>query len=99
MSVDDLLQLLHHHWALCTDYYSIERQRVQHALIILLMVYTSARPGTLVEGSGYYDTDDCLKYKDIEIFKVRDPEMPSRNILIMMVTLRLMKGRRNKGLP
>ncbi len=99
MSVDDLLQLLHHHWALCTDYYAIERQRVQHALIILLMVYTSARPGALVEGNGYYDTNDCLKYKDIEIFKVRDPEMPSRNILIMMVTLRLMKGKRNKGLP
>ena len=38
MSIDDLLQLLHHHWALRTDYYTIERQRVQHALIILMMV-------------------------------------------------------------
>jgi len=99
MSVDDLLQLLHHHWALCTDYYPVEQQRVQHALLILLMAYTSARPGALVEGSGYYNTNDCLKYKDIEIFKVRDPECPSRNILIMTVTLRIMKGKRYKGSP
>jgi hypothetical protein len=49
MSVNDLLQLLHHHWPLCTDYYPIEWQRVQHALLILLMAYTSARPGVLVE--------------------------------------------------
>ncbi|KAI9763720.1 MAG: hypothetical protein M1839_006318 [Geoglossum umbratile] len=99
MSVDDLLQLLHHFWALCTDYYPVERQRVQHALLILLMAYTSARPGALVEGSGYYNTNDCLKYKDIEIFEVRDSECPSRNILIMTVTLRIMKGKRNKGSP
>ena len=32
-----------------TDYYPIEWQRVQHALLILLMAYTSARPGVLVE--------------------------------------------------
>jgi hypothetical protein len=70
MSIDDLLQLLHH-WVLSTDYYSVERQRVQHALLILLMAYTSARKGALVEGSGYYNTNDCPKYKDIECFKVR----------------------------
>jgi hypothetical protein len=68
MSVDDLLQLLHHHWVMCTDYDAIERQCVQHALIILLMVYTSARAGTIVEGGGYYDANDCLK-EDIEISK------------------------------
>ncbi|KAI9770756.1 MAG: hypothetical protein M1840_003006 [Geoglossum simile] len=72
---------------------------MSHALLILLMAYTSARPGALVEGSGYYNTGDCLKYKDIEIFKVRDPECPSRNILIMTVILRIMKGKRNKGSP
>jgi len=49
MNVDDLLLLLHHHWALSTDYYTIERERVQLALIILFMACTTARPSTLVK--------------------------------------------------
>ena len=80
MNVDDLLQLLHHHWVLSTDYYPVERERVQHALIILFMACTTARPSTLVEGGGYYDTNDCLKYKDIEMFKIRDPDNPCRQV-------------------
>jgi len=99
MNVDDLLLLLYHHWALCTDHYAIERERIQHALLILFIVYTSARPGTIVEGGGYRNTNDCLKYKDIELFKVRDPEDTSKHILIMKIRLRLMKGKRNKGAP
>ena len=99
MNVDDFLLLLHHHWALSTDYYTIERERVQLALIILFMACTTARPSTLVEGGGYYGTNDCLKYKDIEIFKIKDPGNPGRHFFLMRVKFRLMKGKRNKGLP
>ena len=99
MNIDDLFLLLYHHWALCTDHYAIERERIQHALLILFIVYTSTRPGTIVEGGGYQNSNDCLKYKDIELFKVRDTEDASKHILIMNMRLRLMKGKRNKEAP
>ena len=93
MNVDDFLLLLHHHWALSTDYYTIERERVQLALIILFMACTTARPSTLVGGGGYYNTNDCLKYK------IKDPGNTHRDVFLMRVKFRLMKGKRNKGLP
>lgn len=46
---------------------------------------------------GYRYTNDGPKYKDIEIFKVRDPEYPLQQVFIMRVRLRLMKGARNTG--
>lgn len=98
MNVDDLFLLLYHHWMLCTDRYAIERERIQHALLILLMVYTTARPSTILPGNKS-NSNDCIKYKDIELFKVRDPEDKSNHILVMKIRLRLMKGRRNKGAP
>lgn len=58
--------MLHYHWIVCTDYYPVERQRLQHTLLILLFASTSARPGTIIEGGGYYDENDALKYKDIK---------------------------------
>lgn len=98
MNVDALFLLLYHHWMLCTDRYAIERERIQHALLILLMVYTKARPSTILPGNKS-NSNDCIKYKDIELFKVRDPEDKSNHILVMKIRLRLMKGRRNKGAP
>lgn len=83
---------------LCTDRYAIERERIQHALLILLMVYTTARPSTILPGNKS-NSNDCIKDKDIELFKVRDPEDKSNHILVMKIRLRLMKGRRNKGAP
>ncbi|KAF1815641.1 hypothetical protein P152DRAFT_192051 [Eremomyces bilateralis CBS 781.70] len=98
-NVDDVYLLLYHHYALSNEYYAHERERVQHSLIILFMIGTSARPSTLVERGGYYNTNECLKYMDIEIFKVRNPELPSQQVFIMRVRLRLLKGKRDKGLP
>jgi len=66
MNNDDVLAVLHHHWAVCNDYYPVERQRLQHALLILLCAGTSARTGTIIEGGGYYDKNDALKYKVAE---------------------------------
>ena len=63
------------------------------------MTCTTARPATLIEGCGYYNSNECLKYKDIEIFKVRDPTFPDQQVFLMKVTLRLMKGKRDAGLP
>lgn len=69
--------LLYHYYAISDEYYLYERERIQHGLIILLIIGTSIRPATLVEGGGYYNSNECLKYKDIKIFKVRDLESPS----------------------
>ena len=99
VDVDDLYIILRHHYAISDDYYAHERERIQHSLLILFMTCTTARPATLIEGCGYHNSNECLKYKDIEIFKVRDPTYPEQQVFLMKVTLRLMKGKRNAGLP
>jgi hypothetical protein len=87
MNNDDVLAVLRYHWTVCTGYYPIERQRLQHVLLILLYAGTSARPGILIEGGGYYDENDALKYKDIKVHLVRDPDNPSRTIVVMLIIL------------
>ena len=99
MNNDDVLAVLYHHWAVCRDYYPTERQRLQHALLILLCAGTSARPGTVIEGGGYYDTGDALTYGDIKAHVAKDPDNPARKSVVMLITLRLMKGYRNRGAP
>ena len=96
MNVDDLLHVLHYHWTRSAQFFRVERERVQLALAILFFVYTSARPGTIVESSGYKGTNESLTYRDIELFLVRDPQDSVRNVLLMIVRLRLMKGRRDE---
>lgn len=63
------------------------------------MTSTSARPGTLIESSGYIHENDALKWKDVELFMVKHPEYPSSEVLLMKVRHRLNKGRRNEGVP
>jgi hypothetical protein len=99
MNCDDVLAILHHHWCLCADWYPDERQRVQHAMMILFCASTTARAGSIVESSGYYGQNDCIKYGDIRIYAVRDPDNPGHVMLLMLVMIRLLKGRRNMGNP
>ncbi|OXV07667.1 hypothetical protein Egran_04567 [Elaphomyces granulatus] len=49
------------------------------------MTSTSARPGTLVESSGYMRSNDALKWKDIELYMVKHPEDPACEVLLMRV--------------
>ncbi|KAF1349750.1 hypothetical protein BDV97DRAFT_295949 [Delphinella strobiligena] len=98
VNVDDLLCLLHHHWVQCTNVYPTERHRVQQALLMLLCAYTSARPDAFQVSCTDPDARrDSLKYKDINIFKVRDPSRPAATMLVMIVRLRLHKGTRHAG--
>lgn len=41
---------------------------------------------------------DSLKYKDIQLFKIKGSQRNDEHIFIMILTLRLMKGFRNQGL-
>jgi hypothetical protein len=99
MDNDDVLAILYHYWTICRDDYPTERQRLQHALLILLCAGTSARPGTSVEDGGYYDENNALKYGDIKTRVVKDPEKAERKSVVMLITLRLMKGYRSRRTP
>jgi hypothetical protein len=60
---------------------------------------TTARAGTIVESSCYFGRNEALEYRDIELYALRDSEYPGRVKLGMLVQLRLLKGRRNRGNP
>jgi hypothetical protein len=49
VNVDDLLTLSHYHWTRDANWFHTERQRVQLALLVLLIAYTSARPSAFLE--------------------------------------------------
>lgn len=38
MDADDVLGVLHHHWALSDEYYPDERQRLQYAMMIIFVL-------------------------------------------------------------
>jgi hypothetical protein len=99
MNNDDVLDILYHHWAVCVDHYPTERQRLQHALLMLLCAGTSARGGTIVEASGYHGSNEALQYRDIAVHLVPHPEDAKRVMVVMLITFRLYKGKRNAGAP
>jgi hypothetical protein len=59
----------------------------------------TARAGTIVESSCYFGRNEALEYRDIELYTFRDSEYPGGVKLGMLVQLRLLKGRRNRGNP
>ena len=99
MSVEDLLVTLHHLWAFDHSAFPIERQRVQLALLLLIMAYTSSRPGALVEASCAAGTNECVTYNDVRILLIPNPEESARNVIVMEVTLRYTKGNRQTKKP
>ncbi|KAL2368443.1 hypothetical protein RJ035_007374 [Blastomyces gilchristii] len=79
-------------------FYITNRQRSQHATLQKMMTATSAHPGTLVCNTGYCRKEkDALRWGDIELFMVMDPERPTCKVLLMHVKHRLNKGKRNNG--
>ena len=99
VNADDVLAIFHHFWVLSDLYYPEERQRLQHAVMDIFCGSTTARGGTVVESSGYFGRNDALKYKDIELYACRDSEYPGGVKLGMLIQLRLLKNRRNRGNP
>ena len=62
-SVTDLFNLLHYHWCQDADAAVHGRYRVQAALLIQLIAYTSSRPGAIIESNCYKGLSQVLKYK------------------------------------
>ncbi|KAF3394006.1 hypothetical protein F1880_005516 [Penicillium rolfsii] len=98
-NVDDLLFTTYHLLAWCPITFPTVRSIFQINTLRKMMTSTSARPGTLIESSGYIHENDALKWKDIELFMVKHPEQPTSQVLLMRVRHRLNKGRRNEGVP
>jgi hypothetical protein len=99
VNIDDLLYSTYHLLAVCDIAFSTFRCQGQLSTLRKMMTSTSARPGTLVESSGYMRRNDALKWKDIELYMVKHPDNPKCQVLLMRVTHRLNKGKRNKGVP
>jgi hypothetical protein len=99
VNIDDLLYSNYHLIAITDVWFPTARCRQQHRALRKMMTSTSARPGTLVESSGYMRTNDALKWKDIELYMVKHPEDVTCQVLLMRVKHRLNKGKRNKGVP
>jgi hypothetical protein len=97
VNIDDLLYTAYHLMAITDTWFPTARCRQQLSTLRKMMTSTSARPGTLVESSGYMRSNDALKWKDIELYMVKHPEDPACEILLMRVIHRLNKGKRNKG--
>ncbi|KAN0071700.1 hypothetical protein V8E54_010296 [Elaphomyces granulatus] len=86
-----------------TDEYELDLRANTQPSVIDDLLYTlrkaisltssSARPGTLVEASGYIRSNNELKWEDV------NPEDPTCQVLLMRVKHRLNKGKRNKGVP
>jgi Protein of unknown function (DUF3435) len=85
VNADDVLSILHHHWVLYNDYYPEERQRLQHAIMNIFYAFTTARAETVIESSCYFERNEAVKYKDIELYIVRDNKFPGGVKLGMLI--------------
>ncbi len=92
MDIKDLLKLLEHHWLHDRSVFLHERQRVQLSALILILAYTLARPGAIIDSGCAVGTNTALTYGNVRVFIIRNPSKPDRNVIALEVTLFLPKG-------
>ncbi|QSS59407.1 hypothetical protein I7I51_08842 [Histoplasma capsulatum] len=83
LSVEDLLSVLHYHWCLDTSAVPHERYTVQLPLPMLMTAYMSSRPGALIESGCVRGSNDALRYRDVVLRVIPNPEEPGRHVLVM----------------
>ena len=91
-----LHNLLMYLWTRDTHVYPVERQRVQQRFIMLLFALKTVRPSALIASDIYFETDKALRYRNVTLRLVRDPEILSQTVLLMEVTITLWKGEREQ---
>ncbi|KAN0070713.1 hypothetical protein V8E54_010878 [Elaphomyces granulatus] len=79
VNVDDLLYLTYHTVAISNIWFPTARSRQQHSTLRKMMTATAARPGTLVESTGY------IQSKDLELYMIKNPEVPTCKVLVLRV--------------
>lgn len=70
------------------------RMRIQLCLFILLSSLSTERPGAIVESSCYRGTNQALKWDDIEVHIIPNPDDPNRPYIIIRVRINLLKFHR-----
>ena len=76
VNADDVVGILYHHWVLGDDYFPEERQRLQLAIMDVSCSSITASAGTVVESSCNFGRNEAVKYRDIELYALRDNEYP-----------------------
>ena len=66
-----LKSLIHYLFVCDETQFQHERLRVQLALSMLIMAYTGSRPGAILESMYHKQSNDRLRYKDVEVNLVR----------------------------
>ncbi|KAI9766747.1 MAG: hypothetical protein M1839_004778 [Geoglossum umbratile] len=87
-NIDDLLVILHYQWAFDTATFPHERQRAQLSLLLLMIAYTSSRPGALIESESLRGSNEALCYKNVRVLVIKNPYEPDYNMIVMEVTSR-----------
>ena len=98
LAVEGLFGALHYHWSYDTEHYDHERNRVQLATVLLIIAFTSTRPGAIIKSGcdGIRGTNEALPYKDIKIKVLQPNDRSIKSFLIVEITLLFMKGRRHR---
>ena len=99
MSVNDLVSMLHYYWVLDTATYLNERQCLQLFFLLLMIAYTASWPGVTVVCGTLKGSNEALRYRDMDLIILRNPDRDHHNVLVMKVRLFLNKGRRDTKKP
>jgi hypothetical protein len=99
LGIEDLLVILRYHWCLDTASVPHERYTVQMPLLIFMTAFTASRPGALVESSCARGSNEALRYRNMVLRVLANPNNSNDRILAIEVSLHVIKGRRNKSRP
>ena len=88
LEAEDLLEVLRCHWALDTNIFPKERQRVQLATLLLFAAFTGSRPGALL----------AVTYRDVDLFVFQDLKT-GKTKLMMQLRLKKTKSRLKQRRP
>ncbi|KAG6369214.1 hypothetical protein JVT61DRAFT_15613 [Boletus reticuloceps] len=79
------------------QHFRSNRMCLQMSALTMLFSISAERIGALVESNCYRGSNECLKWKDVEVVVFSDRDAPSKPIVGMQVTARLLKGGRDVG--
>ncbi|KAI3487064.1 hypothetical protein L1887_49100 [Cichorium endivia] len=100
---DDIaLMIKDHIFGQKSPQFSHPRQRLQLALLLVLMATTTARPGDILISEGYGDRPFCVVWKDVQFLLLKSAEVNAKTTkkglrLLCRLKLRFMKGCKNNS--
>ncbi|KAH6719619.1 hypothetical protein BKA61DRAFT_707367 [Leptodontidium sp. MPI-SDFR-AT-0119] len=97
-TLKDVSILLRHMWNEKEYTFNNERYRVQLALFMKLLVYSTSRPGAIAISDGYRGTNESMTYGDMKVQLLRDitGDETSRPEIMITVRFNLLKNKRQK---